>query len=288
MTISTKVLQIIRHALAEDIGSGDVTSLATIPADTYLEGEFLVKAPGVIAGLEVAGQVFAEVDPRIVFTPLVDEGSRVNVGDIVARVTGHGPGTLTAERVALNFLQRMSGIATATRRYVEAVEGTRATILDTRKTVPGLRPLDKLAVRLGGGANHRIGLYDMVLIKDNHIQAAGGITEAVRRVRAQTSELPIEVEVESLAQLEEALANGVDRIMLDNMSLEMMRNAVERAAGRVELEASGGITLAAVAQVAQTGVDLISVGALTHSVTALDISLDLTMDLADSHTKGSS
>ncbi|MBN1401127.1 MAG: carboxylating nicotinate-nucleotide diphosphorylase [Anaerolineae bacterium] len=286
MAINAEILQIIRHALAEDIGPGDVTSLATIPDDTYLEGEFLVKAPGVIAGLEVAAQVFAELDSAVVFRPLRDEGSRVDVGDIVARVTGYGPGILTAERVALNFLQRMSGIATATRRYVEAVEGTRAKILDTRKTVPGLRPLDKLAVRLGGGANHRIGLYDMVLIKDNHIQAAGGITEAVQRVRSQTMELPIEVEVETLAQLEEALACGVDRIMLDNMSLEMMRAAVERTAGRVELEASGGITLASVAQVAQTGVDLISVGALTHSVTALDISLDLTMNLADSPTKG--
>jgi nicotinate-nucleotide pyrophosphorylase (carboxylating) len=287
MTISAEVQQIIRHALSEDIGSGDVTSLATIPADTYLEGQFLVKAAGVIAGLEIAGQVFVEVDPTIVFAPLVDEGSRVDVGDVVARVTGRGPGILTAERVALNFLQRMSGIATATRRYVKAVEGTRAKILDTRKTVPGLRPLDKLAVRLGGGANHRIGLYDMVLIKDNHIQAAGGITEAVRRVRAQTSELPIEVEVESLEQLDEALASQVDRIMLDNMSLVMMRTAVERAGGRVELEASGGITLDDVAQVAETGVDLISVGALTHSVHALDISLDLTMNLADSYVKGS-
>jgi nicotinate-nucleotide pyrophosphorylase (carboxylating) len=177
--------------------------------------------------------------------------------------------------VALNFLQRMSGTASATRRYVQAVAGTRARILDTRKTAPGLRALDKLAVKLGGGQNHRFGLYDMVLIKDNHIKAAGGITEAVRRGRVRG--LAIEVEVTSLAQLDEALALGVLRIMLDNMSLETMREAVRRAAGRVELEASGGITLDNVAEVAATGVDLISVGALTHSVIGLDISLEITM-----------
>lgn len=275
MTVSERIKHIIAEALAEDIGPGDVTSEAIVSAKDYLEGHFLVKAPGVIAGLEVVGQVFAQVDEKIAYFPLVQDGSVVAKGDVVARVEGYGPGILTAERVALNILQRMSGIATMTRRYVEAVAGTRAKILDTRKTAPGLRPLDKLAVRLGGGHNHRFGLYDMVLIKDNHIAVAGSITEAVRRVRARATGLAIEVEVTSLEQLDEALALGVERILLDNMSPEMMREAVRRTAGRAELEASGGITLENVAEVAATGVDLISVGALTHSVSGLDISLEI-------------
>lgn len=273
--ITEEIKSIVRNALAEDIGPGDVTSLAIIPPSTHLLGRFLVKAPGVIAGLEVVGEVFAQVDEKLTYTPLKPEGSAVNAGEIVAHVEGYGPGILIAERTALNFLQRMSGIATATRRYVEAVAGTRAKILDTRKTAPGLRVLDKLAVKLGGGSNHRIGLYDMVLIKDNHIQAAGSITRAVNLVRQHVTGLAIEVEVETLEQLDEALGLGVDRIMLDNMSLEMMREAVRRAGGKIELEASGGVTLQSVADVAATGVDLISVGALTHSVKALDISLDI-------------
>ncbi|MBC7314827.1 MAG: carboxylating nicotinate-nucleotide diphosphorylase [Chloroflexi bacterium] len=275
--ITEEIQRIVRNALEEDIGPGDVTSTPIIPPTAHLTGVFLVKAQGIIAGLEVVGEVFRQVDPRIVYTPLVADGSPVKKGDRVACVEGYGPGLLMAERVALNFLQRMSGIATLTRQYVEAVVGTRAKILDTRKTAPGLRVLDKLAVTLGGGHNHRKGLYDMVLIKDNHIEAAGGITEAVARVRRAHQGLPIEVEVTNMAQLEEALALGVDRIMLDNMSLEEMRAAVRRVAGRVELEASGGITLENVAQVAATGVDLISVGALTHSVKALDISLEITL-----------
>lgn len=285
MIITDDIKRIIANALAEDIGCGDVTSVPIIPSSTQLAGEFLVKAPGVIAGLGIVGEVFAQIDEGIDYIPLVREGSNVAPGDIVARVEGNGPGILIAERTALNFLQRMSGIATMTRRYVEAVEGTRSEILDTRKTVPGLRPLDKLAVVLGGGTNHRRGLYDMVLIKDNHIEAAGGITEAVQRVRAsQDKALAIEVEVETLEQLEEALALGVDRIMLDNMSLDLMRKAVQRThrsrrqGAQVELEASGGITLETVAEVAATGVDLISVGALTHSVTALDVSLDIKLN----------
>jgi nicotinate-nucleotide pyrophosphorylase (carboxylating) len=277
MTVSEQIKHIIAEALAEDIGPGDVTSEAIVSADDYLRGEFLVKAPGVIAGLEVVRQVFAQVDERIVYVPLVQDGALVARGDVVAWAEGYGPGILAAERVALNFLQRMSGIATMTRRYVEAVAGTRAKILDTRKTAPGLRVLDKLAVKLGGGYNHRFGLYDMVLIKDNHIAAAGSITEAVRRVRDRVQGLAIEVEVTSLEQLDEALALNVERIMLDNMSLEMMREAVRRVAGRAELEASGGITLENVAEVAATGVDLISVGALTHSVSGLDISLEITV-----------
>ena len=277
MRITDDIRRIVAGALAEDIGAGDVTSVPIIPTSTRLRGEFLVKADGVIAGLAVAWQTFVEVDRNTTFEQLVGEGAAVRKGDIVARVEGKGPGILIAERTALNFMQRMSGIATLTKRYVDAVAGTRARILDTRKTVPGLRVLDKMAVKLGGGANHRIGLYDMVLIKDNHIEAAGGITAAVKRVREQGGDLAIEVEVESLEQLDEALALGVDRIMLDNMSPETMREAVRRTADRVELEASGGINLDSVAAVAATGVDLISVGALTHSVSALDISLDITL-----------
>ena len=248
-----------------------------IPRSAHLTGEFLVKAPGVVAGLAVVGEVFAQVDDSIAYTALVPEGTVVAPGDVVARVEGDGPGILIGERVALNFIQRMSGIATLTRQYVQAVAGTRAKILDTRKTAPGLRVLDKLAVKLGGGENHRFGLFDMVLIKDNHIEAAGGITAAVQRVREHAAGLPIEVEVESLEQLGEALALHVDRIMLDNMSVNQMREAVRRVHGQVELEASGGITLDTVAAVAATGVDLISVGAITHSVKALDISLEITL-----------
>ena len=277
MALTEQIKRVIANALAEDIGPGDVTSKAIISPDSHLRGQFLVKAPGIIAGLEVVGEVVAQVDRKITYLPLVEDGAVVAKGAVVARVEGDGPGILTAERVALNFLQRMSGIATATRAYVQAVAGARARILDTRKTAPGLRALDKLAVKLGGGSNHRFGLYDMVLIKDNHIVAAGSITAAVQRVREHVRGLDVEVEVTSLEQLEEALALGVERIMLDNMSLEMMREAVRRTAGRAELEASGGITLESVARVAATGVDLISVGALTHSVVGLDISLEITM-----------
>lgn len=277
MAVSPEIQRIVRNALAEDVGTGDVTSVPIIPPTARLEGRFLVKARGVIAGLDVVGEVFAQVDPAIAYAPMVADGTPVLPGDVVARVAGCGPGILIAERTALNFMQRMSGIATLTRRYVDAVAGSRARILDTRKTAPGLRVLDKMAVTLGGGDNHRIGLYDMVLIKDNHIEAAGGIAAAVARVREQARGLAIEVEVESLAQLDEALALGVDRIMLDNMGPDTMREAVRRAAGRVELEASGGINLDTVAAVAATGVDLISVGALTHSVSALDVSLEITL-----------
>ena len=279
MTTSPAVDQIdpiILAALAEDLGDGDVTTLNTIPPDAAYAGDFLVKAPGVIAGLQVAQRVFVLLDPSVELHILAGDGDRVDQGDIVGVVTGPGRAILSGERVALNLLQRMSGIATATRRYVDAVAGTRAVILDTRKTAPGLRVLDKWAVRLGGGQNHRIGLYDMALIKDNHIAAVGSITEAVRRVReGDQRHRPIEVEVTNLDQLREALASAIDRILLDNMSHEMMRAAVEIAAGKIPLEASGNVTLDTVAAIAVTGVDFISVGALTHSVKALDVSLDL-------------
>lgn len=267
---------LIRRALAEDVGDGDVTTLNTIPADAQYAGDFLVKEAGIIAGLEVAQRVFAILDDAVVFRAFAADGDWVTRGDIVALVTGPGRALLSGERVALNFMQRMSGIATATRRYVDAVAGTRAVILDTRKTVPGLRLLDKWAVRLGGGRNHRIGLYDMALIKDNHIAAVGSITEAVRRVHGLNKPgLAIEVEVTNLAQLREALALPIDRILLDNMQPSQMAEAVALAAGRIPLEASGGVNLDSVASIAATGVDFISIGALTHSVKALDISLDL-------------
>ncbi len=267
---------IVHRALDEDIGDGDVTTLCTIPDDTLYRGRFLAKAAGVVAGLDVVALTFALLDERVQVTRLVDEGAFVERGTVIA--TAHGPGRalLSGERVALNLLQRMSGIASLTHRFVDAVRGTNAVILDTRKTAPGLRLFDKRAVALGGGQNHRIGLYDMVLIKDNHIAAAGGITAAVERVRAADDRgRPIEVEVKNLGELNEALALNVDRIMLDNMSVEQMAEAVRISAGRTGLEASGNVSLDTVAAIAATGVDFISVGALTHSVRAMDVSFDL-------------
>lgn len=270
-------VSVVERALAEDIGSGDVTSLSVLPSGLQLTGQILSKEEGIIAGLEVAACAFRLADERVSMCLRVTDGEPVEAGRIVAEVVGPAVGILSGERVALNFLQRMSGIATMTRQFVQAVAGTKAVILDTRKTAPGLRVLDKLAVRLGGGQNHRLGLFDMVLIKDNHIAAAGGIVEAVRRARVTVGQtLKIEVEVASLAQLEEAVRAGADRIMLDNMSVEEMAEAVGLSGGRVELEASGKVSLSNVADIAATGVDFISVGALTHSVRALDISLEVT------------
>lgn len=268
----------VRRALEEDLGPGDVTSTWTLPPHQRTRGTFMPKEDGVIAGLLVAQEVFRQLDREIVLTLWVEDGTPVTPGTAVARVEGPAISILSGERTALNFLQRMSGIATATRRYVEAVAGTGAVILDTRKTAPGLRALDKWAVRLGGGQNHRQGLYDMVLIKDNHIVVAGGIARAVERVRIHNrAGLPVEVEVKTLAELDEVLGLDppVDRILLDNMDLPTMREAVRRTAGRIPLEASGGVNLERVRAIAETGVDYISVGALTHSVRALDISLEL-------------
>ena len=266
---------IIRNALAEDIGDGDVTTLNTIPAQAQVVGRFLAKADGVTAGLQVAERVFRQLDPQVEFETLVGDGEMVETGDVVAVVRGSGRAILTGERTALNLMQRMSGIATQTRRYVDAVAGSSAIILDTRKTVPGLRVLDKWAVRLGGGQNHRFGLYDMAMIKDNHIAAVGGLREAVERIQAGGANVPIEVEVTNLEQLREALSLPVQRIMLDNMSMAEMREAVQITAGRIPLEASGNVSLQTVAAIAATGVDYISSGSLTHSVIALDISLEL-------------
>jgi nicotinate-nucleotide pyrophosphorylase (carboxylating) len=272
----TQIEAIVRRALEEDMGDGDVTTDCTLSPTAILKGQFRAKEAGIMAGFEVAKLTFALLDERVEFTPRVTDGDPVEIGQVIATLSGPGRALLSGERVALNFLQRMSGIATLTRRFVEAVQGTPAIILDTRKTAPGLRLLDKWAVRLGGGQNHRFGLYDMVLIKDNHIAAVGSISQAVVRVRAGDKRgRPIEVEVKTLGELQEALELGVDRIMLDNMSPAEMRQAVTLTDGRVPLEASGNITLENVATVAATGVNYISVGVLTHSVQALDISLVL-------------
>lgn len=279
--VSPEVEAIVRRALEEDIGSGDVTTNCTVPADLWLAGRFVAKAQGVIAGLDIAALAFTLLDERVRVDRLVEDGAIVAPKQTVATVAGPARALLTGERTALNILQRMSGIATATRRFVEAVAGTRARILDTRKTAPGLRALDKLAVRIGGGMNHRIGLFDMVMIKNNHIAACGGsIIEVVQRARscaaassAEGERLKIEVEVRDLRELEEALALDVDIIMLDNMAVEDMRRAVDIVNGRIKLEASGNVTLDNVRAIAETGVDYISAGALTHSVKALDISL---------------
>jgi nicotinate-nucleotide pyrophosphorylase (carboxylating) len=265
---------IVRVALAEDVGSGDVTSVSILAPDRHVRGRVVAKAPGVVAGLTVAAGVFAQVDARIAWTPKVVDGARVAPGDVVATLEGPAIGILAGERTALNFLQRMSGIATATRAFVDRVQGTGATILDTRKTAPGLRVLDKLAVRAGGGRNHRMGLFDMVLIKDNHIDACGGIPEAVARVRRRVgAPLPIEVECRTPADVGACLPLALDRLLLDNMSVTDVRVCVALAAGAVPLEASGNITLDNVREYAETGVAYISVGALTHSVRALDLSL---------------
>lgn len=264
----------IRQALSEDIGDGDVTTECIVPADLRLTGRLVAKEAGVIAGLAVAQQTFHLTGDQVEFQAAVKDGDAVTAGQVVATVSGSGRPLLSGERVALNFLQRMSGIATLTRRFVEAVSGTRAKILDTRKTAPGLRLFDKWAVRLGGGQNHRVGLYDMALIKENHIAVAFSIADAVARVRAKDQRhRAVEVEVKNLAELQETLPLQVDRILLDNMSLDEMSEAVQLTAGRVPLEASGNITLENVATVAATGVDYISIGALTHSVRALDVSL---------------
>ena len=281
-----EVLSLIELALAEDLSpnaslgaypaEGDITSRATIPGGSRLSAYIRVKVNGVVAGLPVARGVFQVVDPALSFRSSSKDGDIVEKGQIIVEVQGDIRSMLAAERTALNFLGRMSGIATLTRRFVEAVRGTKAVILDTRKTAPGSRRLDKYAVRMGGGQNHRVGLFDMLLIKDNHIRGAGGISPAVKRAREMYGErYLIEVEVKSLSELDEALKLPVDRIMLDNMELDTMRNAVQMTQGRVPLEASGNVSLANVRQIAETGVDFISSGALTHSAAVLDISMKI-------------
>jgi nicotinate-nucleotide pyrophosphorylase (carboxylating) len=269
------VEELVRRALAEDVGAGDVTTDAIVDPRAAGTVELVLGEPGVVCGLEAVEAVFRALDPDVRVERLVDEGTVLAAPAAVARVSGSLRAILTGERVALNLLGRLSGVATLTRRYVDAVSGTGCAILDTRKTTPGLRALEKHAVACGGGRNHRFGLADGVLIKDNHLRAAGSLTEAVERARTAT-DLPVEVECDTLEQVAEALEAGVEAILLDNMTLDELRAAVELAHGRARLEASGGVTLDTVRAIAETGVDEISVGALTHSARSLDVSLELT------------
>lgn len=275
--IHKNISKLISSALSEDIKNGDITTKATISKSKKAVGKFLVKADGIIAGLEIAKLVFKQVDPKIKFEIKINDGSKAKYGDIAAIVSGKAQSLLTAERTALNFLQRMSGIATSANLYSEKIKHTKAKIIDTRKTVPGLRTLDKLAVKLGGCANHRIGLYDMFLIKDNHIEVAGSITKAVEACVKYNKKFKIEVETKNLKEVKEALTTKADIIMLDNFEIEEMKKAVELIDGKCKVEASGGVNLETVKAIAETGVDYISVGALTHSVKALDISLEITL-----------
>lgn len=272
--LAKEIVDSIAAALKEDIGSGDATTDSIVPREAAMKGQILAKQEGVVAGLDVAQAAYRLLDPQVTFEVQVQEGARVEKGCILAFVSGSARSLLTAERTALNFLGRMSGIATLTRQFVDAVTGTQAAILDTRKTAPGLRLVDKLAVLRGGGQNHRIGLYDMILIKDNHIDFAGGLGEAVRRARAAHRGLAIEVEARTLEDVQAALALKVERILLDNMSAETMAEAVRITAGRAKLEASGNVNLETVRRIAETGVDFISIGALTHSATVFDVSFD--------------
>ncbi|CAN5232943.1 carboxylating nicotinate-nucleotide diphosphorylase [soil metagenome] len=276
MAVATDTLErIVEGALAEDVGEGDVTTEAIVDPDAMGTAVLVTRAPGVVAGLAAAESVFRALDPDIRFERLVDEGTMLGAPASVARVSGSLRAILTGERTALNFIGRLSGIATLTRHYVDAIEGTGVAILDTRKTTPGLRALEKHAVACGGGHNHRGGLDDGVLVKDNHLGAVDSVGAAVERVRAAT-DLPIEVECDTLEQVREAVSAGADAILLDNMSLDELRAAASLVAGRVRLEASGGVTLDTVRAVAETGVDEISIGALTHSAPSLDVSLELT------------
>ena len=279
--MNKSVLKLINNALKEDVGKGDITTRATISKSKKAVGKFLVKADGVIAGLEIAKAVFKSVDPKIKFEIKINDGSKVNKGNIAAIVTGNAQCILTAERTALNFLQRMSGVATSANIYSDKVKHTKAKVIDTRKTVPGLRMLDKMAVKLGGCENHRIGLYDMFLIKDNHIEVSGSITKAVESClkyqKKHNTKFKIEVETKNLKEVEEALKTKADIIMLDNFEIDEIKQAVQLINGKCKIEASGGVNLETVQAIAETGVDYISVGALTHSVKALDISLEITI-----------
>ena len=266
--------ELVRRALAEDLGSGDVTTRAIVPDAAAAEATLLAKGTCVVAGLDMAREVFAQVDERVRMQVSKHDGDLCHAEDVIGRVTGPAAALLSAERTALNFLQYLSGIATLTRRFVDAAHGA-VTILDTRKTVPTLRALAKYAVRCGGGTNHRVGLYDAVLIKDNHIRIAGGIAEAVRRVRAGEAPGPIEVECQSLDEVEQAIAVRADVIMLDNLSDAEMREAIARIARRAKVEISGGVTLDRLLLLAALGADCVSIGALTHSAPAADISLEI-------------
>ena len=280
MALDMELTDLIDRALREDIGHQDITTANLIPEGNRSQGVFTVKSSGVIAGLDIAAEVFRFMDTSIVFEPGKVDGDRVDAGEEIARITGSTRTILTGERTALNFLQHLSGIATRTRRMADIIADYPAKLVDTRKTAPGLRYLEKYAVKIGGANNHRFGLYDGVMIKDNHIKAAGGITQAVNIIRGRVPHtVKIEIEVASIRELHEALTAGADIIMLDNMDIASMKEAVALTAGKALLEASGGITEENLEAVAQTGVDYISVGALTHSVSSLDISLNIVMQI---------
>lgn len=273
ISLSPEIVSCVKHAIAEDLGTGDATTNSIVPAGANLQAKIIAKESGFVAGIAVAGAAFQLMDQKVDFVALKREGEAVTARMPIAEISGPARAILSAERTALNFLGRMSGIATLTSQFVDQVRGTRARILDTRKTAPNLRACDKLAVTIGGGENHRHGLYDMILIKDNHIACAGSLAEAVTRARAAGTDLEIEVEAATLDDVKAAIELGVQRILLDNMSLDMMKEAVKLTANRARLEASGNVTLANVRMIAETGVDYISVGALTHSVKVLDLSL---------------
>jgi nicotinate-nucleotide pyrophosphorylase (carboxylating) len=263
---------VVAQALAEDVGAGDVTTEATVPETARARATITLKVPGVVFGIDVAEEVFRRLDPDARIEPLAPEGMWLEPGPVL-HVEGRARALLTGERTALNFLQRLSGVATMAARAADAVEGTGAQVLDTRKTTPGLRALEKAAVAAGGAVNHRAGLYDMVLIKENHIAAAGGIGAAVAAARERAPDLALEVEVRDLDEVDQALAAGADRLLLDNMAPDELRAAVRHVDGRAQLEASGGVTLENLKEIAETGIDWVSVGALTHSAPALDLSL---------------
>jgi nicotinate-nucleotide pyrophosphorylase (carboxylating) len=270
--------ELIKLAFAEDIGDGDHTTLSTIPESAEGKVQLIIKEEGILAGVKIAGQIFHTFDPDLKITVFIQDGAEVKYGDIAFMVEGKVQSLLQTERLVLNVMQRMSGIATTTRRYVKKLEGTKTRVLDTRKTTPGMRMLEKEAVKIGGGTNHRIGLFDMILLKDNHVDFAGGIEIAIIRAKEycwkQGKTLPIEIEVRNFDELDQVLKIGdVDRIMLDNFNVENTRKAVEIVGGRYEIESSGGITYDTLREYAETGVDYISVGALTHSVKSLDMSL---------------
>ena len=267
----------VRRALAEDLGWGDVTTEATVDPSLCVRGIILAKCDCVIAGLDVAAEAFRQLDPGAVFAQNVRDGDRCASGTVVAEVRGAAASMLTAERTALNFLQRLSGIASITRRYVDAAAGG-IIVLDTRKTTPTLRVLEKYAVRAGGGTNHRSGLDDGILIKDNHIRLGGGVGEVMRKMKAAHQEMPIEIEAQSLEQVDEAIAAGADIVLIDNLPLQDVREAVRRIAGRAKVEISGGVTLDRMPELALTGADYVSVGALTHSAPAADLSFELELD----------
>jgi nicotinate-nucleotide pyrophosphorylase (carboxylating) len=273
ISLSPEIVSCVKHAIAEDLGTGDATTNSIVPAGANLQAKIIAKESGFVAGIAVARAAFQLMDQKVDFVALKREGEAVTALMPIAEISGPARAILSAERTALNFLGRMSGIATLTSQFVDQVRGTRARILDTRKTAPNLRACDKLAVTIGGGENHRHGLYDMILIKDNHIACAGSLAEAVNRARASGTDLEIEVEAATLDDVKAAIELGVQRILLDNMSLDVMKEAVKLTANRAILEASGNVTLANVRMIAETGVDYISVGALTHSAKVFDVSL---------------